>query len=402
VDPLVDLAALQEAARDARHPSLPPRDTGITSCSIDDAVETFQRWLHMPDPAFILAAFGAVAANHLDGEPVWLLAVGPPGSGKTEVLQTFAVVPNVHLTGVLTEASLLSGTPRRDRAKGATGGLLRLVDDFGILLCKDFTSLLAMRREVQAEVLGALREIYDGKWTRHIGSEGGRTLHWSGKLGFLAGATEQIERQYAVSAVMGERFVYLRLPTSSPEAQARKALEHAGQEAWMRDELLGVTAGVFAADARKAPPLTGDERERLMMIAAFAVHARSPVERDHWRREIDFVPRPESPGRLAKILGQMLAGLAALGVERETAWRVVEKIGRDCMPKLRLRAIEELAANGKLTTPKLATALGYPTTTTRRTLENLAALGLLRRESHGEGRADSWELAEPTVEWLDR
>jgi len=33
----------------------------------------------------------------------------------------------------------------------------------------------------KAEVLAALRELFDGAWTRHLGADGGKPLSWNGK-----------------------------------------------------------------------------------------------------------------------------------------------------------------------------------------------------------------------------
>ena len=40
----------------------------------------------------------------------------------------------------------------------------------------------------QGRDVGVLREVYDGSWIRHIGSDGGRTLHWYGKVGLVSPA----------------------------------------------------------------------------------------------------------------------------------------------------------------------------------------------------------------------
>ena len=85
----------------------------------------------------------------------------------------------------ITPAGLLSGTPQKQRANGNKGGLLRQIGKFGIVVLKDFGSILAMRPDAKSEILGALREIYDGHWTRVVGSDGGRSLFWQGKLGVL-------------------------------------------------------------------------------------------------------------------------------------------------------------------------------------------------------------------------
>jgi hypothetical protein len=54
-----------------------------------------------------------------------------------------------------------------------TGGLLRRIPaDGGVLVLKDFTSIIDMHRDGRTEVLAALREIYDGRWDRNVGAEG--------------------------------------------------------------------------------------------------------------------------------------------------------------------------------------------------------------------------------------
>ena len=157
--------------------------------ALEETVAVFARWLHLPDLEPVYATLGAAAANYLPGTPVWLVLVSPPASGKTEILGSLALLPDVLQAATLTEASLLSGSPKREHGKGAKGGLLRELGDFGLVILKDMGSLLSMRPDAKSEVFAALREIYDGSWTRYVGTDGGRTLHWNGKLGMLAGAT---------------------------------------------------------------------------------------------------------------------------------------------------------------------------------------------------------------------
>jgi hypothetical protein len=131
--------------------------------TLDDTVAVFQKWLDLPYPAALYATLGTVAANRLEGDPVWLLLVGAPSSGKSEILQATGSLEGVHPTASLTEAGLLSGSPKREKAKHATGGLLRKVGDHGIVLAKDFGSVLSLHHDARAQVLAALREVYDGK-----------------------------------------------------------------------------------------------------------------------------------------------------------------------------------------------------------------------------------------------
>ena len=311
--------------------------TALPATQLQIVLRTFQRWLHMPDPAPLYTILGTVAANLISGDPLWCLIIGPPGSGKTELLQSVSGLPNVHTAGTITEAALLSATPARDKSKDASGGLLRKVGVFGILLLKDFTSILSMNRDSRMAVLAALREIYDGSWTRQVGTDGGRTLSWEGKLALIACCTPTIDSHHAVMATMGERFVLYRLPSLAEAEVARYALTHIGQEATMRDELMQAVKAFFSNLELRTPLTDENDTARLTALATLAVRCRSAVERDSYSREIQLVPEPEAPGRLALALSRLLTGMRAVGVPNREAWGVTAKVALDCMPALRLR-----------------------------------------------------------------
>jgi hypothetical protein len=358
-----------------------------------------RRHLHLPDPGALYAILGAVAANRMDGDPVWALIIGPPGSGKTELLNGLVRLPDVHPAATMTEAALLSGTPAKQKADDARGGLLRVIGDHGIILCKDFGSVLSMNRDARAMVLAALREIYDGSWTRHVGTDGGRTLHWSGKVGLIAGCTPAIDRHHAVMGSMGERFALYRLPETDGEAQATRALGNFGNEHRIRAEISEAVSDLFAGIACDTGPrdLTDAERTRIIDLAGLAVRCRSAIERDPYTRDIELIPEPEAPGRLAGMLARVLAGLEAIGCPPADCWSVLRKLALDSMPAVRRSVLEHLIATDKtLTTTAIGEALQYPTTTVRRALEELAAFGVLHRQAGGHGTADTWSPTEWT------
>ena len=278
--------------------------------TLNDVTATFRKWLYLEDDGTVLAILATIAANRMQGDPLWLMIVGASSGGKTETLNAATGLPHVHLAAVLTEAALLSGTPKKEAARGAKGGLLREIGPFGVLMLKDFTSTLSMKHEARAALLAALREIYDGSWTRHVGTDGGRTLHWQGKLGLIACCTSIIDTHHAVMAAMGERFLLYRLPEIDPEKQAKQALRNAGREREMRQELAAAVNGLFAGIElpEQQPDLSDDETDRLVALASLAAYSRSHVERDGRTREIELIPDHEPPADWFRHSGDFTAG----------------------------------------------------------------------------------------------
>lgn len=395
--PPLDEAELQSVAFNST--ITPDPDTAIRTievsepCALDDVVITFRKWLHLPDPGALYVTLAAVVANRLPGDPLWLLLVAASSSGKTEILFSIGGLEEVTAAATMTEAALLSGTPKRERSASASGGLLVRIGDYGILTLKDFGSILSMHRDARGAVLAALREIFDGSWDRHVGVDGGKTLHWDGKLGLIAGVTTVVDTHHAVMDSLGSRFAFYRVDVDERDAQGLRALNHRAGARDMRTELRNVVTGFFTSlELPESDTLTETDKTRLVTLADLVTMARSPVERDRVKREIEMIPDPEAPARFAIMLAALLEGLRVIGLDDEHAWQLITKTAFDSMPAQRRRVLELLAETETVTTKEAALALGLPTTTARRTLEDLAAHRVVIREE-GDGNADIWRFS---------
>jgi hypothetical protein len=365
----------------------------------DELVTVFRRWLYLPSPAPVLVLVAAVVANLMTGDPVWLVFVGPPACGKTELLSALSGLPYVHPVSTITEAGLLSGSISRDPR--ATGGLLAELRGFGIIVVKDLTSLLSKSQDALAVVLAALREVYDGAWVRRLGTGGGRALGWTGKAGLIGAVTETIDRFLTAIGAMGERFLLFRMAPLDSEGrnlQALAALANTGRQDEMRAELSrAVAAYINTLMIPTVPVLMPEATEQwLAGLADVAARCRSAVERDSRDREVEVVPQSEAPGRLASGLAQLMRAFDVMGVRDDLARELVAKVALDGMSKSRRAVVELLVTVGPatvFTTAQVGDAVALPTGAAARVLEDLAAHGVVERHSGYLGRQQGWNAS---------
>ena len=369
--------------------------------ALDAALATFCKWLHMADTAPVLAVAATIVANLATGDPVWLLVVGPPSGGKTEILSSCARLPYMVPAATISEAALLSGTAKRERTKEATGGLLRQVGDFGILLAKDFTSVLSQNKDTAKSAIAALREIYDGSWDRPIGSDGGRVLHWDGKCGFIGGVTPSYDRYGTIVNALGDRYLLLRLPDVDAEEQAKSAMRSTEQEVAMRAELAQAMTGLIAGANRDLVygELSDGDRERLKNLAIFTARARTAVERDGYTGDLLVMPQAEGPARLVKSFRRLYGGLCAIGVDEDSRWDLLRRVAIDCVPTIRAVVLGELVdGSGYRRTSEIAGNVEMVTKTAHRILDDLALIGVATRtkKTTADNSPDLWDASD----WL--
>jgi hypothetical protein len=351
--------------------------------SLPDAHGTFRRWLGDDyDTAALDAVLAAAAVECLDGDPLWLLLISGSGNAKTETVQALDGIGAIITSTISSCGALLSATPKQDRAKDATGGLLRKLEPRGVLVIKDVTSILSMSGDARSEVLGALREVYDGRWSRNVGTDGGQTLEWSGRVAVVGAVTTAWDKAHAAIASMGDRFVLVRMDSTAGRRNAgRQAIGNTGLETRMRTELAAAVSGVLAGMNRTPVALTDDETEVLLAAADLVTLARTGVEYDY-RGDVIDAHAPEMPTRFAKQLAQVVRGGVAIGMDRTEAVRLAIRCARDSMPPLRLAIVDDVAAQPDSSTAEVRKRIGKPRATTDRQLQALHMLGVLECDEH--------------------
>ena len=392
-----------QLGHDREHLDETGNDVPVSSAepiSLERAHQVFRRWLGESfDLVALDAALSAAAVDQLDGDPVWLLIVSGSGNAKTETVSALSGA-GAHVTSTITsEGALLSATSRKDQSKDATGGLLRKIGGHGVLVVKDVTSILSMNRDVRASVLAALREVYDGRWERNVGTDGGRSLTWTGRITVIGAVTTAYDTAHGVIAAMGDRFTLVRVDSHLGRlASGRQALRNVGHEEQMRAELAAAAGGVLASVDPARAALSEDDIAVLLAVADLVTLARTGVERD-FRGVPSEAHAPEAPTRFAKMLGQLVRGGLALGLDHDRALSVALRAAGDSVPPLRLVVLADLGDNPHSRTSEVTKRLQRPRATVDRGLQELHLLGLVEVDEVGDGRGWRYTLA-PNVDRL--
>jgi DNA-binding transcriptional ArsR family regulator len=387
-----DVEALRTAFANA------PEWRPAPAVSYEELRATFEKWLALPDDLAIRFVLSVVIANRLSGDPLWAFVVGPSGSSKTELVNPLTTLEFVRPLDQLTTNTFLSGKQKKD----PNASLLLQLPYGAILLIRDFSSILDMHREKRDEIFSQLRKIYDGHLARATG-EGGESAYisWTGKVGVLACCTPAIERYRSLSTTLGERFIYFYMQTADRLTIARTARVNRPALREMREELAQAVKRFFdGLSIPESVEMPDDIGEWIARVADFVAVARTGVERDSYSasKEILESPDPEIPSRLAQQLDVLTCAHAVLMGRNRVEWGDVEltrHVALASIPTTRRRIIALFAKEGwrELTTAEVANALDLPTNTIRRHLEDLTALGLLKRRD-GDANAYVWAVAD--------
>lgn len=354
--------------------------------SLEAAHDAFRAWLGLEyDVDAFDVCLAAYAVQQIGGDPLWALVLSGPGNAKTETVQALAGPGARIVSSIASEGALLSATSKGERTSEATGGLLRELGDGGVLVVKDMTTILSMPAATRGPVLSALREVFDGRWSRTVGTDGGRVLDWAGRVTVVGAVTSAWDDAHAVVSSMGDRFVVLRVDSGRGRlAAGRKALSNTGSEATMREELSAAAAGVLAGADLTAVEPNDEEAEAILAAADLVTRARTHVQTDY-RGEVVGAHAPEAPTRFAKQIGQVWRGAVAIGHKRERALRLALRCARDSVPPMRLAVLEDVAAHPGSLTRDVVKRLQKPRTTVDRQLQALHQLELLEVDDTANG-----------------
>lgn len=377
--------------------------------TFQEVLDEIKKTYIIKDEGIIKLLCATVISNRKNktDKPIWLMIIQGSSSGKTILTQLFSKCgPWVVEVDTFSTNTLASGFG----GDGRDYSLLHKAN-YGILVFKDFTTILSMNPDGLNEIMGQLRGIYDGKFDRPLGNGKGTT--WKGKIGIIAVGTTEVQRKMRYYAQNGERFLnYIPEIADSIELGMRamknqKNIEE--QENYLAD-LVSKFINQKLCEEYDESRLVPEELEMNMVeVANFCTLARSPVNMNRKNPCIvDYVPEREQPPRMAMMLKNMAMGLMHIDNDNrlsEENSQIIYKVALDSIPADRKLVLLILAKYRNATTKNLAIRLNLTTETVRAWLVQVNALRMVDRLS-GTGRSgDGWELKknykEILIEYLD-
>lgn len=369
---------------------------------IQNLIAKFSEFIEWAEYDLITITIGACLANMGEGDAVFLLIVGPPASGKTELIRSFVGCKGFYELSKVTAHTFVSGYIQRGKSVGKDKSLLIRLTNEGKrnVMIKDFTSILSERIENRSEIFSQLREIADGYCSQPFGT--GEDVRWKGKLGFIAGVTGIIDDSFSMRQVLGERFLQARIRPFDPRRAAERAALWSGKEEdWRKNfqALMSQYIGSLDVKGLTAIELGPDIQEKMFNAAYLLSLARTGVKRDKFMRHLLNFPEPEGPARLTRQLTHLGRGIALclgkLAID-EDIYLYLSRVTRDTIPKIRERCLhriweDELTGGSQQTTEALSKSLGQQQATIRMWLEDLKDVGLLTKKIQDGGTL--WSLS---------
>lgn len=381
----------------------------IPVISFEEMMAVFNKWLLIKDEGVVKVMIATVVANLMNSDPVWLFLLAESGGGKTEIMNSLLKLPQYYPLSQLTANTFLSGY----KSKTKEASLLKRLAPNTTIGFKDFTSILDGNNDEMKAIMGQFRDIYDGYLVKVTGT--GDEIYWKGKIGFIAGCTPMLEQRIKTIGAMGERFLNYNIKQPKRKEVKARMRQNVGKELQMREELqdavVGYMKGVIIPDKDNMPALPPEVDDMIDSLADFIAVSRTVVFRSSdTKKELEYIGKSEMSTRTWKQLYTMGLSLYIMNglkwTDRDS--NILRRLAISSVHSIRYTLICKIGQyKTQVKTTTMAIEIGYPTSTTRRYLEDLAAISMddgevriLNRTYQGVGKPDLWEITPAMKEIL--
>lgn len=350
----------------------------------EEVYKEYEKRLLIKDRNIIDLMFGTIIGNRLEGDPIWLFMVAPPGGSKSMYIMTVSNAPLIYTLTGLTSKTLISGAVG---AGGSDPSLLPLLDG-KILVIKDFTTILTQPKLEQESIFGILRDSYDGSIDWAFGN--GQQKRYKSHYGILAGVTPAIELQDETDAILGARFLRYNMPFYTEEGEQeeiiRRAIYNVGKSDIIYQELRKISTEILNYNFKNKPTLPENILNAIIALSQWIAIMRGYVNRQKYTDNVTHKPFAEIGTRVAKQLTKLSLGIAMFRRQDEVTediyLNIITKVARSTPSSRKETALEYIWMHDKdnISLIDISKAISLPTGTLTTVLEDLCMLNALTKK----------------------
>lgn len=370
--------------------------------TLEDVHRVFRKWLYLDNTHGIDVMLSVLLSQRIEGPPVWMFMVGPPGSAKTEMVTALSELEMIYPTSTVTPHALISGA--NFQGTRSDPSLIPRLDG-KVLVIKDFTAVMGMREQEKEEIFSILRDAYDGNCGKIFGN--GVERSYTSRFTVIAAVTPLIYDLGYRHAQLGERFLKFSMADNlhHPDEYAiiRRAIDNTDRETKMRREIKTVVSEFVTRTLKDAPTVRIPElwKNKIIWLGRFGARMRGTVSRDTFRPEMmTSRPTAEVGSRLGIQLAKLCRALAMLAQRTEVAeadYLVVKKVMLDTVMQRTEDVLRCLHTKCKrpdafMATNDIAAATRYPRETVTRLLQDLHVLDIVTKKSSSNYK-HQWTLS---------
>lgn len=377
--------------------------------TLKDVHDVFKKWLFLDSTDGIDVLLATLISQRLEGPPVWLFLVGPPGSAKTELISSLSDLnEDIYATSTVTPHALISGANFQGMKEDPS--LIPKLDG-KVLVIKDFTAVMGTKDQEKEEIFSILRDAYDGQCGKIFGNGVVRAYH--SRFTVIAAVTPMIYDLGYRHAQLGERFLKYSLADNlvhPDEYQIiSRAIENTDHETKMRKEIRDAVREYVNRSLKGTvlPTITPELKDRIIWLGKFGARMRGTVSRDSYRNDImTSRPTAEVGSRLGIQLAKLCRSLAMLHKREEVNdedYKVVKKVMLDTVMQRTedvLRTLHLQHERGPISTGDLAKLTRYPVPTVLRLLQDLHVLDIVVRS--GSTYKHRWRVSDYVHDCITR
>lgn len=336
----------------------------------------------------------AVSSSFSDFLMLWLLLVGVPSSGKTDLVRLIKGADTAYYLDNLTQNAFISG--ERANKDNKVYDLLPLLDK-KCLVIKDWTSIFSLDEKATKKLLGDLVNIYDKEFTK-FSSRRGNISYASAfsQLGCITPAT--LNRHTNYMNMVGPRFLCYTMPSSSLEEdnQSYKQIFSNQDRSLIEKEARLYVSSYLTQLVQKTPnikPLSKENQEYLRTAAELMSNCRgiavlqAATFRNEEGEEVKYYEvsevQIEEPWRAIQQLISLSKYIAFVVGKDEVGVNelaIIKELVLSSMPADRSQALRIVKdQGGSITARGLTEFSDRSIKTSRRLLDELTALKVLEK-----------------------